>query len=242
MRAIKSSYLLHEDGNEEKVQYINVDSESFSRREAELLSQEKVNVRKAEVHRCRNCRELFVGHTYKPKIYSTPWDIQPAKVEFCSISCEDNYIQLGSLREWSYFECTECGRTICIQNPSNGWHTQYRAIDEEAGLYICIKCQYQKWLKEGQPKEDFTEKEQIPYLFFEYYDLDKAGYSKYADFFIDGAESVKRFKQTAVNLLQRYKLITNMDRMAYGGSEGYVDLYVAPLEAEAGILKEIVYG
>jgi ribosomal protein L37AE/L43A len=242
MNATKTIYILHENGNEERVEYINVDPERFSRTEAELVSQEKVRIRKSEVHRCDNCGELFVGHAYKPKIYHTPWDKKPAKVEFCSMTCEDNYIQLGSFEEWSYFECSECGRTICIQNPANGWHTQYRAIDSEAGLYICIKCQYEKWLKEGQPVEDFTEKNQIPFLFFDYKDLEDAGYTKHSDFFINGEESVKQFKEKAVNLLQQYKLITNMDRMAYGGSEGYVELYVKPLEAKDGVLKNIIYG
>lgn len=67
-------------------------------------------------------------------LYHTPWDDEPTEHYFCSEECQGKYFHEN---DFQYFTCDHCGRLICKQNPSNGWHIQVR---EWGNCRICLKC------------------------------------------------------------------------------------------------------
>jgi len=155
--------------------------------------------------------------------YETPWDDEPVEKHFCSEECRDEYLY-GD--DFAYFYCDYCDREICQQNPRNGWHVQYRTVNGEA---MCLKCYEEYILENGIEREKF-ENNQIPGMFFSWNNIEarEAGYQEvngYINNHITGEESVKRFCEKAIELIDKgYKAVVAYESMAIGGLEGYVTL------------------
>lgn len=173
-------------------------------------------------YKCENCGEKFARKNFCIDVYDTPWDTEPRTACFCSEKCMDQYLYEG---DFSYFHCTECERLICEQNPSNGWHVQVRYVNGEP---YCLQCYQEMLLKDGIPLEDFEE-HKLSGMFFDSKEVNAAGFEPvpgFQSYFIQTDTAVKRYCDKAIALIKSgYKVITDYERLAYGGSEGYVSMY-----------------
>jgi len=141
--------------------------------------------------RCDCCWERFARGRFTHYVYETPWDEEETEKHFCSEECEEAYLYTG---DFSYFLCERCLREICSQNPSNGWHIQYREYD---GEIICLKCYQEAILKDGVEREKL-EKGIIPGMFFSWDNREakEAGYREvlgFTNFYIHDQESLDAF-------------------------------------------------
>ena len=104
--------------------------------------------------RCDECAEEgAIGSMDKVELYDHPFDNIPRIAYFHKKipaklkddryfkfhdSCKELIFERG---DFNYFYCEGCGRIVCEQNPSNGWHVQYRII---GGEQFCLKCYEEK--------------------------------------------------------------------------------------------------
>jgi hypothetical protein len=114
----------------------------------------------------------FVNYCYEneprmPGVYAelfdTPWEDKGREAWFCGDECEHLYRFSG---DFEYPECDSCGRAVCTQNPSNGWHVQYRDHSELGR--ICLRCYEREILENGQPRADFRGSSIEGGMFFSY--------------------------------------------------------------------------
>jgi hypothetical protein len=156
--------------------------------------------------------------------FDTPWDECGEVRYFCSHECQENYERSG---DFDFFYCQYCDRMICEQNPSNGWHVQYRWLHDEQ---ICLKCYEEYILEEGIDIEHFINGE-IPGMFFSYGNTEpkEKGYEEvegYTNFFIRTDKDKSNFCKKAVELIQsEHKVVVGYENMAIGGLEGFVTLF-----------------
>lgn len=198
-------------------------------KDIEIKSSKISNVKKGHIMECINCGNLILKeHSFGGNFYDTPWDKKPnPDVRFCSQLCENAYYGNIYSKDFAYFTCISCGRTICQQNPGNGWHIQYREVYDEL---VCLKCYQEDILKNGIPIEKF-EKGVISGMFFSFgnEEVFNAGYAEvpgYVNIKIEDQETVDRYCNKAIELIKNgYKVVTAYESMAYGGSEGYVTMF-----------------
>lgn len=159
-------------------------------------------------------------------LYDRPFDDSPSDHHFCSWYTFEHYAGEAARADFSYYECSVCGRYVCEQNPSNGWHSQVHF--RGSGEVICNKCQEEIWLREGI-NDDFDGKT-IPGQFFNYEDIGKAGFEKEGDYLAGSRYSgykdpgivTDKIKQLIAN---NYKVLVNYESMVIGGLDGYVSIY-----------------
>ena len=172
---------------------------------------------------CDCCSEKEIKKNNVAIVYNTPWDEEPTEYRFCSEECMENFLYEG---DFAYFYCDSCGREVCEQNPRNGWHTQYRILDEEQ---VCLKC-YQEYIFENGVGREKFENNEIPGMFFSWDNSEakEAGYEEvmgYQNNHITGQDSAERFCKKAIELIDEgHKVIAAYESMAIGGFEGYVTL------------------
>ena len=173
----------------------------------------------------------------KMDLYDTPWDDVPRKVWVHNDNAEklnhygETCIDLLYDTSWAdfrYFDCVECGRTICEQNPANGWHSQVRY--DECDEPICLRCYEQEILANGVPAEKF-EKGALSGMFFSYgnKELAEAGYElipEVDDRHIACQSDSRQVCDIALaEIAKGHKVIVAYESMAIGGLEGYVSLF-----------------
>jgi len=136
-------------------------------------------------------------------------------------------------KDFRYFYCEFCDRSICEQNPANGWHVQVRYLD--AGTPICLKCYEEHILKNGIDRESF-EDGTIAGMFLETSELETAGYKPVPEFIdkhIQRESDAESYCKKALELIDAgYTIVTDYERMAIGGIEGYVTMYARKYELE----------
>ena len=184
---------------------------------------------------CFECREpIKKGKGYTTlNVYDSPFDDTPKTIhlhtdnERCEdypISCEEALYD-DRWADFRYFDCPTCRRTIIKQCPSNGWHSYFR---EYRGEDICLSCY--KWiiLVDGVPRERFEERK-IDGTFFNQRDLIAAGYTMVpgmTDALIRTQYDGEWYCNEALRLMDKgYAVVTDYERMAIGGLEGYVTLW-----------------
>jgi hypothetical protein len=187
--------------------------------------------------KCHECDEkIKMGKAGYPldsvkylKVFDDPWATEACHVVLHDDNDEGNGTCLEKLFDTScsdfrYFECEICHRVIIRQCPDNGWRSY---VKERNGAEICIKCWQDDILEHGHSLESLDQG--IPGEFFNHSDLNTFLWS-----LVSGCNNVhvlsisqsKEILQRAKNLIkQRYKVLFNINSMAYGGSEGYVSLY-----------------
>jgi hypothetical protein len=164
------------------------------------------------------------------ELYDTPWDEKPKVRYFHSEECEEAYTKSGS---FDYAECEKCGRTVCEQNPANGWMWQFRNHPELG--YIDLRCYQKAILEHGQPRSDFTGSQIRGGMFFCWNNTEarEAGFeevSDYSDFFVQTKDAARDFNRKALELIDSgHKVIIAMERMAIGNLEGYITLMSKPV-------------
>jgi hypothetical protein len=157
--------------------------------------------------------------------YETPWDEEPVIKHFCSDDCGDSYMYE---EPWAYFWCDPCDREICEQHPMNGWQIQYRDYD---GQQVCLHC-YQDLILENGVEQEKLETGNIPGMFFSWGNVEAkdAGYKEvpgFRDYFVNAQEKADEFRKKALQLMEEgKKVVIGYERLAIGGSEGYVTLLV----------------
>lgn len=168
---------------------------------------------------CENCGVKQARQSMEA--YDTPWDEEPHRWYFCSDNCEqENMFERG---EYDFFYCCECDRCICKQNPSHGWHGQYREVDN--GM-ICLKCYEEVILREGIPRYKF-ENGVIAGMFFSTGNTEAldAGWEEVDTFFIRNQDSIDRYCKKAMDLIdEKYMVINCYESMGLGGGEGTVTM------------------
>lgn len=165
-------------------------------------------------------------------LYDTPWEDKPKLKFFHSDECEESYIHPG---DFNFIDCEGCGRTICEQNPANGWHVQFR---DHADLgYVCLKCYEAEILENGQPRSDFETSKIGGGMFLSWNNTEArdAGFEDvdgFRNYFASGREHARQFNQKALELIDSgYNVITAYERLAIGGLEGSITMMARPKAA-----------
>ena len=195
---------------------------------------------------CYECdRERPKDATYEYELYSTPWD----DVGDTAYLCKDEFGHAELEREngrevfeswkyyeccvevltdngWSdfrYFECVRCYRTICEQNPKNGWHVQYR-VDGDDYEQVCLKCYQDEILEYGISRES-VENGELSGMFFNTGELDE--WERVMDYIhIDNSNTVQEVLDNILGWMDEdYKVVIDYERMGIGGLEGYISVY-----------------
>ena len=162
----------------------------------------------------KSAREQFTR-----EVYETPWDETPVEKCFCSEECENYYLYSGDFR---YFTCDECGREICEQNPRNGWHVQYRYYDD---TMLCLKCFEKEMLENGLSYEALRD-DKMTGMFFNYNELEDAGFQEGKSFFINSSSGEKVCKNYCMKLKENGNaVVINYERVAIGGIEGTLTVW-----------------
>ena len=166
-------------------------------------------------------------------MWSRPFDSAPGETNFSCYHAYDCMIGGVYSKDFRYFTCECCNRTICEQNPSNGWHVQYRIVNECE--QICLKCYEEDLFKNGVDLDEVLEKETIPGMFFNTSDLEREGFSilKGMDGVMVGSgysnySDPKNFFNKIRGMYEELKdkiVIFEYDTMAIGGMGGYVTVY-----------------
>ena len=203
-----------------------------------MLSAEKRKREKKKMC-CHECGEAVLTREdhVTIEVYDSPFDERSRTIhlhtdnEICAdygISCAEALYD-EQWADFRYFDCLMCGRTIIRQCPSNGWHSY---VQEYEGEDICLRCYETITLKEGIARESFEEGK-IHGMFFSRQELRDAGYQEVEgmeDAYIRTQSDVERYCHGAIRIMdQGYSVVTDYERMAIGGLEGYVTLWARPM-------------
>ena len=164
------------------------------------------------------------------EVYDRPFDDLPRKIAICREEdgseslCQERLFDTG-WADFRYSYCSSCERAICRQNPSNGWHGQFRVLDGEE---VCLKC-YERILLEDGVSREALEDGRLPGMFFSFGnpELLEAGYVPIKEnVFIGGESTALALTHLALELIdQGSKVVIAYERLALGGLEGTVSLY-----------------
>ena len=174
---------------------------------------------------CRECCAWVPKKcTTDIEMWDTPWEDEPTVRPICDICLITDRLEDEGWADFRYFTCSECGRFICRQNPSNGWHTQVRVVDE--CTEVCLRCYQDLILKEGVSQQTL-EQGQLPGMFFNEEELEGLGFECAESWvFIQRQEQAKKLADKALALMKEDKIVViGFESMAIGGLEGYVSLY-----------------
>ena len=136
--------------------------------------------------------------------------------ESCSERLEDQ-----SWADFRYFNCEHCGRFICRQNPSQGYMTQVRTINDCEE--ICLRCYETYVLENGIDLADVLDG-RLPGMFFSgdnHEPLD-AGY----ELVVENTSDTDRLLRLSKDYINRaFKVVIGYESMGIGGG-GYASLFV----------------
>ena len=196
---------------------------------------------------CYECeRERPKDATYEYELYDTPWDDVGTTAYLCTDEFGHAEVERENGREvfesweyyesceevlkdsgWSsfrYFDCVECDRTICEQDPKNGYHQQYRINDIEEYEQVCLQCFQDQILRYGISR-DSVENGELSGLFFQRGKLDD--WDKVIDYKrIDDSETKQEVLDDIYTWMDEdYKVAIDYERMGIGCLEGYISVY-----------------
>lgn len=155
---------------------------------------------------------------------------------------EDCYKGEEYSKDFRYKICPCCEKTICTQNPLNGWVTQFKADpqadpDDEWAEDICSKCFEEEIIESGISIDQMIETKQIKGSWFSSNQLEEAGFEKSEDidYYLVGSgvssnnpeqnffNKIKNLKESGV--LDNKIVLFDYDSMAIGGFGGYVTMW-----------------
>ena len=164
------------------------------------------------------------------EVYDSPWG-PPVEIAVHADNadnpwdtCESRLTDTG----WAgfrYFDCDCCGRRICRQSRSNGWHSHVRVY---RGREICLRCFQGIQLWEGASRESF-ESGRVEGMYYANGDLTASGFEPVSGFFgyeIGDEDKLKTYCAAALKLIERGHVIVNeFDLMKAGDREGFVTMW-----------------
>jgi hypothetical protein len=182
----------------------------------------------SDIVKCAHCElPIHKADAIKSNLYDKPFDKAPNEAYFCSPFCYESMIGEIYSKDFRYFECAECNRNICEQNPSNGWMTQYRYLGDEK---ICLKCYEEHLFNEGISDEDI-ENENLSGMFLDYRDLNKHGFDTDESYYVRGKNDVKEVFKRIRYLKKEGKIVViEYNSLAIGGSEGHITLWAKKIK------------
>jgi hypothetical protein len=128
--------------------------------------------------------------------------------------------------DFRYFDCVECKRTICEQNPKNGWHQQFKRTTLEE--YICLRCYTEDILEHGIHENLIANRGVGAGVFFNHGNPEviKAGYELLFDFIKVAGTNAEEIKQLCLkNIHEGFKIVICIERLSTMGDEGWVSVY-----------------
>lgn len=189
-----------------------------------------------ETHRCTEFDIwCFKSLMIDPEHYNRPFEKNPNGDLFSSrfaVECMEGSVYS---KDFAFFECCSCGRTICQQDPSNGWYSQYRDIEDGQ---ICLKCFEEDQSKNGVDIDEVIRTQRLKGMFFNKSELEEKKFK-----LLDGWDSVQIgmgrvsstdpssvFERLAeerdAGTFKNKIVIINYESMAIGGLGGYISIYV----------------
>jgi len=157
------------------------------------------------------------------EFYDTPWQKKPIARWFCSYVAMAGYKGDDYSKDFSYFDCEQCLRTVCRQNSRNGWHTQSR-YTKDLGE-ICLQCFEKMQLENGISLEAVRQKDAVG-MFFDDADLSGANFTQEGVYFLRGKSDP--FFNRIGDLLKDNICVINYESLGIGGGEGTVSLWTKP--------------
>ena len=150
-----------------------------------MLSAEKRTTGKQErcCHECGGPIREGEDHAVM-EVYDSPWG-PPVEIAVHADNADNPWDTCESRltdTEWAgfrYFDCDCCGRRICRQSRSNGWHSHVRVY---RGREICLRCFRGIQLWEGASRESF-ESGRIEGMYYANGDLTTSGFEPVSGFF-----------------------------------------------------------
>lgn len=180
------------------------------------------------------CAEFWKFYCYKENmiesdLYDRPFDDEPNGDMFSS-----NYARMCKIgdvysKSFRYSCCEHCGRYVCEQNPSNGWHSQGHLYDYG---FECNKCYEERTLEHGI--NDDYDGNTIPGQFYNVSDIEEHGWEMVVDSMMVGSGySGFRSPEDAHKEIQQliddnWLVLINYGSMAIGGLGGYITIYRKP--------------
>jgi hypothetical protein len=192
---------------------------------AELLSS-KVLRKKYDDKQFVRCEETGVDVPKEfargAELYNTPWETSCETTWFSSDFAADCYRGIIYSKDFAYFDCPECGRTICEQNPRNGWMVQYRWLGDCE--QICTSCVEKQMFEIGDDEMIGGA------LFMDDGELREHGFMPDREYYINTSANEEAYRTRLNELRKTHHVITCIDSMAIGGLEGFVTIYIKERE------------
>lgn len=138
-------------------------------------------------------------------------------VESCLDLMEDQ-----SWADFRYFTCDHCYRWVCRQNPAQGYHVQYRWL-EDGGDEVCLRC-YEEHILENGVDREAIENGQLPGMFFSSGNPEplEAGYHQ----ILDHASDIDFVRDTVLAAMDNgNQVVIGYERLGLGGG-GEVSVFV----------------
>lgn len=177
-----------------------------------------------------------------PEFYSRPFDTAPDGLLYSCWFAVD--CMRGSVysKDFAYFDCDCCNRTICEQNPSNGWMSQGRFYpDDDSCSMICNKCFEEEMFEKGVDVSEVLRCRTIPGTFFVTSELEEKGFFEVEDMqdvLVGAGRFGSQDESVFFNLLadkeaalKDHIVVFNYESMSIGGMGGYISVWAKPKDS-----------
>jgi len=178
-------------------------------------------------------------------IWHTPWDEEPNIYHYCGFYAFECDRGNEYAKDYMHSECPVCHREFMHQNPQNGWRVFAHYLHDGEMMdcdetVVCEKCWVEHLVKEGVDIDDMIERQKISATFFSTDDFEQGGYeeAKEINCFTVGcgqfdtvpiSKFYDRLKELkAAGYFDRYKVLFDIESMAYGGMGGIVTMWRKP--------------
>jgi len=216
----------------------------------------KVNTEEIELENPEDqvtCNEtglwLFKELAYPADLFDRPYQVNPEVHYFLNDFFYDCFIGHVYSKDFGYEYCEGCDRYICEQDPSCGWTTHFRSIDEEGYYRECLKCVNDR-MEEGEfskpeifgeeyygkDNDDCVEidgKKYKPYNKSVKFPAnfvtprDEAGYEIDESFSFVNHHNIKKLNKYCLEKIKdNCLIIIQLNHMSIIGDEGYIDLWI----------------
>jgi hypothetical protein len=135
--------------------------------------------------------------------------------------------EIYEYESFKFFDCEYCNRTICEQNPNNGWETQYQIlkIHEDYPEQICNDCIRLMVVKQDSKinnPEFIRSNESFPLL----WDSPPEGWQEEKYVVIKSPADYNEFLNELIKLTENgFSVYVKINSMAIGGLEGGLTVY-----------------